>query len=171
MSDNDDFDAFDRLAGQPSEPTADTGVLLSSAEGGDRSGGFDVGSVKLTGSHPSLRMIAADPLPWAVGGVLGVLLLVVLFAWTLPMRGDLHKAQADLDEITKTLDDKNREIARLEAERAELERARTSLAAENEQRANAGDQAARDSESQDAASKKAQVAAKKPKKVKKPKRR
>ena len=159
MTDGNDDNVFDRLAGQPPEPTADTGALVDAVRGGGST--IDVGAINLTGvTNPSMRtVVRSDPLPWVVAAVVGVAFLLVVFAWALPMRSEVGKLQSDLEEATKKLESKTLEASRLEAERDDLEKARDGLAAENEQRALGVDQAKRTDEEQDASAKKGKLTA------------
>jgi|WetSurMetagenome_2_1015567.scaffolds.fasta_scaffold170979_2 hypothetical protein len=173
MTDRDDDNAFDRLAGQPDEPTSDTGALVDAVRG--KGTALDVGSMHLTGiTNPSMRtVVRSDPLPWVVAAALGIAFLLVVFAWAMPMRSELGKVSGDLEEATRKLESKSAEVSRLEVERNDLEKGRAALAIENEQRALGVDQARRSDEEQDAAGKKGKLTApKKPvkKTIKKPKK-
>jgi len=158
MSEPEEDNVFDRLAGAPEEPTGDTGSLVDAVRGGG--GTIDVGSINLTGvTSPSMRtVVRSDPLPWVVAAVLGLAFVLVVFAWAMPMRSELGKVKGELEEATQKLESKSSEVSRLEAERNDLEKARAALAMENEQRASGVDQAKRTDEEQDAAAKKGKLA-------------
>ncbi len=166
---------FDRLAGQPTEPTSDPGAIIESAKDSFRGEtGIGVGEVTLSGVRPMpvTPRPRYDLVAYGIAAAIALVLIAVVFTWTLPLKSELQVVRLDLADAQQKLAAQSLEISRLTRERDDLEKARSALASENEQTATAVDARRRDAETQDALTSRAKLTAKKPKKpTKKPKKR
>jgi hypothetical protein len=169
---DDDIDDFDRLAGEPEDPIAGTREILSSAQDvrGDTS--LVLGDMSLTDlSQVEQPPPETNPMPWIVAGVLGAILLLLIFAFLLPAQSSVREAQDELESARAELTDLRAEVTRLTADRDEAIEARVALEAESEARAGELEQMARDSEASDAEKRKSAPATKTKRKAKRKTRR